>query len=100
MKHYDAAECIFDTIAACGPQELGELRSECRRQCTTNEWLDGGTAEDRADTLNNGIQALEKAGIIEREWGVFDLSDYGYELVAGITQRLRDYEAHRRAALG
>lgn len=80
MKRYHTTECIFDLIAACGPQELGELRKECREQCTSEPWLGDKTAQDRADELNNAIHELEHAGIIYRDWGVFEFTEFGYEL--------------------
>lgn len=98
---YHPEECIFDLIAACGPQSLRALMVECREQCTGNVFVyDCNSAADRANALNGAVRALTHAGILTVDEGDYDFTAFGYGLVIAITSRLLEFEAHKRATLG
>jgi len=96
-RHYHATECIFDHIAACGPQELYALYANCSTQCTTMSFDETLPIGAHHNATNGAIHTLAKAGIIDVDDGAYDLTDYGYELVAGHSERQREYEAYKRA---
>jgi len=100
MKHYYATECIFDLIAACGPQELYAIHAECSTQCTEPAFAECLTIGAHHYASLVALDTLSKAGIIGWDGEAYDLTDYGYALIEGTKHRHLEYEAHRRTTLG
>jgi hypothetical protein len=88
---YHATECIFDLIAACGPQALKECTHEVKTQAT-----DELSIRNPEISVITALAYLCIADIIDLDGDTFDFTNYGFDLLAGISQRQRDYEAHRR----
>jgi hypothetical protein len=84
---YHATECIFDLIAASGPQ--ADVRRECREQCVP-------FADPLTITL--ALAALLSAGIIEFDDG-YELTDFGQELVKMMPRRAAIAEANRKSGV-
>ncbi len=103
MKHYHATECIFDLLAASGPQELREIRRECLTQCTEPAFAsdEGNLSTEHHNAVNGALHTLVKAGLIDmtvEEEGpnTYDLTDYGYTVLSLYGEREREFEAHKR----
>lgn len=79
---YHATECIFDLIASNGPQSFRALLLECREQCTAPAFCEPTTKEECRNATSGAVIALFEAGIIDVEEGDYDLTDYGYRLLA------------------
>ncbi len=94
---YHATECIFDLIAACGPQDTIECHQECRTQATV---FPVGDSKAQRIVVMAALATLRNAGIIEFHTDAWDFTDYGYELVIDACRLRKEYEAHRRATLG
>lgn len=79
---YHPTECIFDLLAASGPQQREEMIIECRNQCPA---FAGLSFLQREELTSNTVQALEAAGIVTVDWdpidGYVDLTDFGHQLV-------------------
>lgn len=77
---YFPTECIFDLIAASGPQEALDMLCECCTQCTD---MPGGrmpaAQQERVKLVTAALTALEQAGIIEQDGSAcYDLTSYGH----------------------
>lgn len=93
MKHYYAEECIFDELAASGPQSYKGLVRIAKEQVTTV-----GDGIFLFTTVNLAVNALTDAGIIEYDNTdhYYDLTDYGYEIISAFSVRQKEYEAYKR----
>jgi hypothetical protein len=96
---YFSQECIFDMIAAQGPQDFHDLCRECYTQATDCE---------SQEQVSSAISDLIEAGLIAEDWiddsenGTFyvDLSDFGCELSEDQSKRQREYEEYKREQFG
>jgi len=102
-RYYYAQECIFDLIAASGPQVLYSLWTECNQQCNTYAYTEGTIGEGHQAT-EAALEALINAGLIDIEkdekYTYYDLSVYGYCILAKCRARQYDLDMHNRATLG
>ena len=92
---YHATECIFDLIAACGPQEYFDIKRECLAQVSEQGFINGG-AVGKVLVITKAMTTLENAGILtwvrgsspDEAEGYYDYTDYGYELLIIAHDRL------------